>query len=756
MRCYAAVAASLLMTACAGDPGSRKQEHFASGTRYFDQGQYRQAIIEYRNAVQIDPMFGAARLKLADSYARIGDQANARAEYVRAADVLADRPDVQLVAGRYLLAVGQAKEAAARADAALALDPASVDAHVLRASALAGLRDFENALAEIEEAIRLDPQRGATYTQLGSMQQARGRNDEAEAAFRKALELAPAAAGPHLALAQYYWVSGRPTEAEHAIRAALQREPSHPVANRAMAALLLATHRAADAEPYLLRLAQRPGDTAAAIALADYYVSVGKPAAAIPRLESLVTDPAVGVVATRHLAVAQARAGNRAKALELTDGLLTRNGRDAAAHLTKAQLLLEEGRRDDALVHVQAAVDVEPSSAEAHLALGRLYAARGDFAGAERGFRKVLELNPLANVARAELARLQLSTGHAAVSLRTANEALAQEPRSVEARLAVARAALATRDVARAEHELTALLRDHPALASVQALKGLVAAERKDAKAARRAFEHALTLDAGSADALAGLLALDLSEGNLAGAKERIDRRLAAGSPSPALLLVAARTYAGAADPGAAERFLRQAIDADPALLPAYSMLGQLYLKQKRLDEARREFEALAARHSRPVPALTMAGMILYVQGNVPEARRRFQEALAVEPNAAIAANNLAWSYAESGERLDEALQLALTATTSAPEVPEMIDTLGWVYYKKKQPELALAAFTRSIEKDPRNPSYQYHSGLAHLQAGDVERGRAALERALKLRPDFAGADDARRQLATLPAPAGR
>ncbi len=756
MSLCAAVLVPALFAACAADPNARKQEHFLRATRYFEAAQYRQAIIEYRNAVQIDPMFGMARLKLAESYARLGDAAAARGEYVRAADLLRDRADVQLTAGRYLLAAGQLTDAIARADAALSLEPASVDAHVLRASALAGLRDFENALADVEEALRLDPRRGATYVQLGSLQQARGQNEEAEAAFNKALALAPRAAGPQLSLAHYYWAAGRTGEAEQAIRAALEREPSHAVANRAMAALLLATDRAAEAEPYLLRLAQRPGDVAASIALADYYVALGRPEAAISRLEALAQNPAHADTAGRHLAAAHARAGNRAKALEVTDNLLKRNARDAAAHLTKSQLLLAEGRRDDALAHAQAAADAEPASAEAQLALGRLYAARGDAVTAQRAFKKVLELNPAANIARAELARLQLSTGQSAASLRTANEALAQEPRSVQARLAVARAALATKDVARADRELAALLREHPGLASVHALKGLVAAERKDSAGARRALEHALSLDANSAEGLAGLLALDLVEGNLAGAKARIDRRLAAGTPSPELLLVAARTYAGAGDPAAAERFLRQAIDADPTLLPAYSMLGQLYLKQKRLDEARREFEALAARHSRPVPALTMAGMILYVQGNVPEARRRFQEALAIEPTAPIAANNLAWSYAEAGENLDVALQLALTATTSAPDVPEMIDTLGWIYYKKKQPELALAAFSRSIEKDPRNPSYQYHSGLAYLQAGDVERGRAALERALKLRPDFPGADDARRKLATLNTPAGR
>ena len=48
-----------------------------------------------------------------------------------------------------------------------------------------------------------------------------------------------------------------------------------------------------------------------------------------------------------------------------------------------------------------------------------------------------------------------------------------------------------------------------------------------------------------------------------------------------------------------------------------------------------------------------------------------------------VAANNLAWMFAETGENLDMALQLAQAATRRVPEQPEIQDTLGWIYYKK-------------------------------------------------------------------------
>jgi tetratricopeptide (TPR) repeat protein len=77
-------------------------------------------------------------------------------------------------------------------------------------------------------------------------------------------------------------------------------------------------------------------------------------------------------------------------------------------------------------------------------------------------------------------------------------------------------------------------------------------------------------------------------------------------------------------------------------------------------------------------------------------------------------------------------------------------DTLGWVYYKKGMWPLAITAFEQSVERDPRNPLYYYHLGLAFAKSGEDAKARQALQQALTLEPGFAGAEDAKRVLATL------
>jgi tetratricopeptide (TPR) repeat protein len=111
--------------------------------------------------------------------------------------------------------------------------------------------------------------------------------------------------------------------------------------------------------------------------------------------------------------------------------------------------------------------------------------------------------------------------------------------------------------------------------------------------------------------------------------------------------------------------------------------------------------------------------------------------------------------YAED-KRLDEALQLATIARDAMRQRPEPEDTLGWVYHLKQLPVHAVSAFERAIARSPDNPVYHYHLGLAQSMAGNPDRARKALSRALELKSDFNGADAARKALAEIQASSGR
>jgi tetratricopeptide (TPR) repeat protein len=728
-------------------PAEKKKAYLESGNRFAAENRLPEAAIEYRNAIEIDPRFAEARVGLAQTYARLGDHANALKEYVRAADLLPENTNVQLTAGAYLLLAGRPEEARARADAALKREPRNIEAHVLRGNALAGLKDFEAAVSEIEGAIQLDPGRSTTYTTLGAVEAVRGRREEAEQAFKRAVALDPKRIDAHLALANHYWAAGRQAEAEQSILAALHLEPSNPLANRAMALFCMTSGRLAEAEKYVKVIA---GTDAAPFALGDYYLVAGRSSEAIREFERLRSHPRTAATAERRLVRAYAVAGDSKKSEALADEILAREPRDPEMLLAKGQLLALAGKNEEAFEQIKRAADAAPTSTSAQFALGKTLARRGDREGAKRAFNEVLRLNPRAGAAHAELANLYLADGSTDAALKAATQAVGSHPENVDARLTLARSLAASGDLAGSGRVLDALLEQHPAVAAVHVERGRLAIRKRDLADARLAFERALQIDAGSVPAIAGLTLLDMSAGDLTGARSRIDAELARRPGNVEVMLLAAQVYTGANEVETAERLLRKAIETDASLLPAYSMLGQLYLKQQNLDQALREFDSLAERHPNPVAALTMAGIILQAQGRNESARQRFEKALAVDPRAAIAANNLAWMYADSGENLDIALQLAQSAVAGLPESAEALDTLGWVYYKKRLSSLAVSTFKRTVDKSPKSPIHHYHLGLAYAQAGEAALARGSLERALSLDSSFPGAEDARRTLSGL------
>jgi tetratricopeptide (TPR) repeat protein len=739
---------AVLLVGCSGNPEVRKQRFLESGDQYFKGGKFREAAIEYRNAVQIDERFGAARLGLARSQERLGDLPRALAEYIRAADLLPDDREVQLKAGTYLLTARRFDEAKARAEAVLQADARNVEAQVLLGNALAGLRNLDQAITEIEEAIRIDPLRGATYTSLGMLEMNRGRAEAAEKAFKRTVELAPGWVPGHLALANHAWATGKMADAEQSLGKALALEPRNPVTNRAFAVFYITTDRADMAEPYIKTLA---ASGAAPFALADFYLLRNRPASAIPELQNLRERDRTASEAGRRLAQAYAMRGDFADASRVVDELLQKNDRDAASLLLKGQLLAQQGKRDEAFATLLTASQVDPNSAQLQFALARSHAARGDLDQARQAYTEVLRLNPRAASAQAELARLDLASGRVKASVQLAREAVRNEPANLNAQVALIRSVLASNDAAGAKSVLDPLLAAHPKEPVLHVQQGLILSALKDAAGARRAFTRALELNPVQVEATSGLAALDTTSGDFAAARSRIETALKAQPNNPELLLVAARNHAAAKDLVAAEQALKKALELEPALLAGYTMLGQLYLSQGRLADARREFEALADRHAKPVAALTMLGIIAEMERNAPKAQEHFERAVELDPRAAIAANNLAWLYAEKGDRLDYALQLAQTAVQVLPKAGEAHDTLGWVYFKRNTAGPSIAAFRQAISLSPKNASYHYHLGLAYSLGEEPEHARTSFSQALSLSGGKAPwAADARQKLAVV------
>jgi tetratricopeptide (TPR) repeat protein len=282
------------------------------------------------------------------------------------------------------------------------------------------------------------------------------------------------------------------------------------------------------------------------------------------------------------------------------------------------------------------------------------------------------------------------------------------------------------------------------------ALAGGVYVGIGDEAKGRQLLEQATIADPGDPEPLEALVTLDLQSNNVARARARADQRLQARPGDSRVLVLSARTRGATGDMTGMVELLNRAIQADSTNTTAYALLGQSLAAQGRLKEALHEYERVVERDPRSVPANIMVAMLLEGLGRTGEAEKKYERVLELNPRAAVAANNLAWLIAERGGDLDFALQLAQSAKEGLPEAPHVNDTLAWIFYLKDLPDLALPALRLAIERDPTNPIYHHHAGLAHLKSGDLDSARVSFETALKISPTFNGSTEAKQALGRL------
>lgn len=740
-----------VLAGCKADPRRSATKHIALGDAALARHDIQTAVLEYRIAAITDPTFGEAHLKLAEADVQNDDIKAAFPEYVRAADLLPDRADVQIKAGNLLLLAGHFLDARTRARTVLLKDPKNTAAMILLGNALAGLKDLDDAVEVSKKAAELDPTREGTYRDLGVMELARGNNSEAEAAFKKAIALDPNSISACLALAQFYRSTNRPADAERWLKRAVEIDPKNLRANEQLGSFYMQTDRAAEAEPYLQTVASESKDVDSQLGLVDFYLAAGRVDQARRNLQALAANPDSWAVATIRLAIIDSTTGHLDQAIAGIDSVLAKQPRNVSALTVKARLLLAARRNQDALATAQAAVAADPKSADAAVMLGRVEVVLNHANAARQAFINALADDPNSSDAQVELSALSLANGEIQTSIDYAEKGVRAHPNDLRARLALVHGLIAQPESRpRAAAELKQLLAMYPKMAPVYDASASLALTSQDLGAARKAWQRALDLDGNDTEAMSGLAGLLLGAHDVKGAEQLVEQHIGPAPEQAGALLVAAKVRLAAQDPAKAEAFLKELIARDPSRLEGFSLLGQLYVNQKRVAEAKQEFGELARTQPSAAGVLTMMGLLSEADQDEDGAMKWYDKAVQANSNAAVASNNLAWIYANRNQNLDVALQLAVAASGDVPGEPEFADTLGWIYEKKQLYSLAIRTLQRSLELDPKNPVHLYHLGVAYAETGDDANARKTLQAALKINPAFDGADQARKVLATL------
>jgi predicted Zn-dependent protease len=143
-------------------------------------------------------------------------------------------------------------------------------------------------------------------------------------------------------------------------------------------------------------------------------------------------------------------------------------------------------------------------------------------------------------------------------------------------------------------------------------------------------------------------------------------------------------------------------------------LLGAIYERQKKFDQAEEQFRKVLADNPRNSSALNYYGYMLADRNiRLEEATDLIKRALAEEPNSAAFEDSLGWAYYRQG-KLPEAEELLRNAASRESHDPTILGHLGDVYAKMGKDSLAEAQWQKSQD--------EWHRAMP----GDFEPARLA------------------------------
>jgi tetratricopeptide (TPR) repeat protein len=780
------VFAAVILGGCGGAQ-ARKARHLEKGEAFYAAHNYEKARVEFRNALQIAPNDSEARYRNGVVDEKLGNPREAAQFYQGAIDSNADNIDARAALGRLFLLSGTPERALETIKPSLAQHADDGRLLTVRAAARAQLKDLDGALQDGERAVQLAPDSEDAVAVLAGIYKSRGDNDKARDLLENAVKrfpntvdlrlvlaqlylsldqgpkaeqllldlvrLNPGEKAHRLRLAQFYSRLDRPDEAEHALREAVKALPEERDLKVALIDFLAARRGREAAETELGRMIEAAKDDYDLQLLqAEFYAQnkdYAKAEAVLERIIAAAKLTPPGIMARDRLAVLEIETNRVADAQKLLAEVLDKNPRDNDALILRGNLALAQKDPKSAINDLRSVLRDQPNAVGVMRSLARAHLANGEPALAEETMRKALDSDPKDRGARLDLADLLVQLGKAEQAKPVIDELVNQHPDDAGALGAQFSVDVAARDLTDAKIAADALVAAHPKAALGYYEQGKIADSQGRPDEALKLYSSALDLEPDSTNTLEAVVANLVRAKRIPEALQRLDAASSRYPKLPFALNMKGMVLMGQHDSANAKAAFRSAIERQPAWWPPYSALAGV---QSELDHdpaaAAATLREGIAKSTEPLPLQTGLANLLVSAGKVDEAIKVYEDAIAKNPQADVAANNLAMlliSYKKDPQSLERAK--SLTARFANSPNPDFLDTYGWVLYKRGESEAAVATLQSVLTKTPGSPTSLYHLGMAQASAGQPEAARDSLTRSLQSGRTFAGMDEAKATL---------
>lgn len=786
-RHVAVLLLAVVVAACGGAEG-RKVRYVEKGEEYFVARNYEKARIEFRNALQIDPNDANVRYQVGRVAEKLTNPREAVGHYLAAIDLDANQIPARAALGRLYLLGGLPDKAMELAEPGLTKEPQNAQLLTVRGAAKAQLGNVPGAFEDAEAAVKLAPDDeyavallAALYRQnarsdraievvragleklpdsvdlrivLADLELAHERTAEAEAQLRKVVELQPKELSHRYRLARFYMLTKNPQSAERTLRETVAAEPDNVEAKVALVDLLAANQGVDKAEAEMKALGAKDTDNSQLqLSLARFYEKYAKvdQAKAVYRqvIEAQDTKPD-GLTARNRLAAVLLQQGRADDAHHLVDEVLQQNARDNDALILRGNLAIARNDAPAAIADLRAVLRDQPNSIPVMRALARAHLRNNELALAEETLRSAAQANPVDRDVRLDLSQLLAQSGRLEQARPILQQLANESPSDVATLEALFRVEAAAKDLKAARTTAEDIKRLRPDQPIGFHLEGTIDEAEQKLEAAAVSYERALAVQPNAAEPLTALVRVMLQRKEATQALARLEKAISEGPDNAVARNLKGEILSGSGQLEPAIAAFTDSIAKAPKWWLPYRGLALAQLAAKQTDAAVGTLER-GVQQTHAVSLATSLASLYERLKRSDDAIRVYEDMVKRDPNSLAANNNLAMllvSYRTDQASLDRAQQL----TTRLAHVgePAVLNTRGWVKFKRGEYQESLPLLREAVEKSPESPLMRYHLGMAQLRTGDRAAARQNLEAAVASGRTFHGVSEAQAALAEI------
>lgn len=423
----------------------------------------------------------------------------------------------------------------------------------------------------------------------------------------------------------------------------------------------------------------------------------------------------------------EAAASDCLKALELAPDL-------TPAKLLMARLLSVEGKFAAAIPMLEEVQRKSPNEKEVYPLLAVAYINTQQYAKSIQTMKRLLAIDPDAMVAYYYMGVVYGSyLKQPALALQMYHKILARDPRNISVYNAIAQLYVDRQNIPKAIETLNEAMANGVDDVTLQLRLSSLYYQNKNYTKAAEILEAVLQKTPNSNKVRYYLGVIYEESGDFEKARTQFNQIGPDSTFFKDAMLRQSLYYYRGAQLGAAIGVLQMAIMRAPKVEEFYPLLALLYEEMDNLPAARLTLEKGAKALPKDASLWYALAIVTDRLKDTDAALKVMQKVIALDPENVSAMNYVGYTYAERGIHLDEAEELLLRAAQMQPQDGYVLDSLGWLYFKRNEYGKAQAVLEQAVKVVPNEPVVYRHLGDLYAAMGRTQDAIRCYEQAIAL-----------------------